>query len=365
MKLALTILFVSLAVTGFSQRQNVYFFKNNGSQVTERDSADYIRIVHEPDSGAVNYKVLEYYKNGKPKLSGESSTVEPLTLEGQLISFYPTGRRAAIENFKNGHTISSYTYYPNGKMQAVREYPDSLATENEFENHLLITYNDTTGKSLINNGEGYYTGYDIQAKDRYNEGKILKGKREGEWKGNYAADKVTITEEYKNGKLISGTSTTADYKKYTYITERSMPDAGKYAGLKGLNDGLTMGVKTIVTTRSVVVSGSQRGSVSAMQMNAPFPRMQTQTPKAGIDAAAEAAENEYSRQQVHGVVKVAFIIDKTGVAKNFIVAQPLSGHNDEMALKMITDLFKNKNDIKPGILYGRPVDTQYVVPVTF
>lgn len=78
-----------LCLNSFAQRQNIYLLKNNGRYVTERDSADYTRIVREPDSGTVLYNVLEYYLDGNPKLIGKSSEVDPIKLEGMTISYYP------------------------------------------------------------------------------------------------------------------------------------------------------------------------------------------------------------------------------------------------------------------------------------
>lgn len=53
--------FLGLVSGTFAQRQNQYFFKNNGVRVAVRDSADYLRIVQEPEPGSKLYKVNEYY----------------------------------------------------------------------------------------------------------------------------------------------------------------------------------------------------------------------------------------------------------------------------------------------------------------
>ena len=49
-----------MATVSFAQRQNVYYLKNNGRYVSIRDSADYVRIVREPDSASVMYNVFEF-----------------------------------------------------------------------------------------------------------------------------------------------------------------------------------------------------------------------------------------------------------------------------------------------------------------
>ena len=51
-----------------AQKRDIHFLKNSGREVKTRDSADYIRIITEPDSGSVLYNIAEVYVNNKPKL---------------------------------------------------------------------------------------------------------------------------------------------------------------------------------------------------------------------------------------------------------------------------------------------------------
>ena len=62
MKYPLIICAALVSTICFAQKQNVYFLKFDGATVNTRDSADFIRLVREPDSGKVNYPILEYYK---------------------------------------------------------------------------------------------------------------------------------------------------------------------------------------------------------------------------------------------------------------------------------------------------------------
>lgn len=59
----------------FAQKQNIYFLKNDGREVKLKDSADFIRIIQEPDSGSTNFKVLEFYPDNSRKFIGEASLV--------------------------------------------------------------------------------------------------------------------------------------------------------------------------------------------------------------------------------------------------------------------------------------------------
>jgi len=77
MKLSFTVIFLLIGGLCLAQKRNVYFLKNDGRYVVTRDSADYIRIVSEPDSGSALYNVAEGYLSGKRKLTGKSSAIDP------------------------------------------------------------------------------------------------------------------------------------------------------------------------------------------------------------------------------------------------------------------------------------------------
>ena len=102
LKISLIIGFIFIATFCFSQEHNDYFLKNNGQYVNKIDSADFIRIVSEPDSGTKLYNVLELYKSRKRKLIGQSSQVDPLNFNGQVIAYFENGNRKSISNFING-----------------------------------------------------------------------------------------------------------------------------------------------------------------------------------------------------------------------------------------------------------------------
>ncbi len=357
---------LNISLLCFAQKQNVYFLKFDGTEVHTRDSADVIRIVREPDSGAVNFKVLEYYKKGQVRLTGESLTVEPLTFEGSAISYYPNGKRMSIEVFDHGVKKTSYTYYPNGKPQAVREYPETMAGANIYKNYTLTTYNDTTGKAQVTNGNGDFAGFEIDMAERYAEGKIVNGKREGVWKGNYPADKISFVEEYHDGNLLTGTCTTAKNKKYTYKAEVVLLNVGNPEGptfnlARSANvipepalimrSEVTTSVMTTTTTRVVGVSAGS-----------PPPSSRASMSSSGGNFGS--APNLINLQE-HGLVLVSFTIDKNGRTTDLRIRKSLNEDLDKTALKIAQDGIRIRTGNKPAILLGRPIDSQYTMPITF
>jgi len=212
-----TCLLVSVEV--FAQKQNVYFLKNDGKQVSTKDSADYIRIVSEPDSGTKWYNVKEYYNNGKPKLVGKTSTTNGSVLQGQCTTFFPTGKRHQVANYANGWLNGDvYSYYPNGQLYAIRNYSDN-------EILAVVACNDSTGKVLLAEKNGYFTDYDQDFKQIKDEGNILNGLKNGKWVGFIILDsnKVTYTETYDKGILVSGHSV-ENGRHYEYTQRETEPE---------------------------------------------------------------------------------------------------------------------------------------------
>jgi TonB family protein len=364
MKPTLIISFLLTASTCLAQKRNVYFFKNGGVEVQTRDSADVIRIVTEPDTGATNFKVLEYYKNGKAKFAGESSTVEPLMLEGSAIFYFPNGKRSAIEQFDHGIKKVSSTYYPNGKPQAIREYPKALADSNKYKNFTVTDYNDTTGKAQVVDGNGDFAGFEIEMNDRYAEGKIVNGKKEGTWKGSYPADKITFIEEYHDGNLLTGTCITAKNKKYTYHTEVILLNVG-------YPEGPTAQLATslhFVPDRSPAVTSEIIGVTRIVGVSrivgVPSPRNSSMSGMSPMGGMAGPPLNS-NNLQGHGTVIISFTIDKSGRTTDLKVRKSLNEDLDRTALRLASDIIRNKTDNKPAILLGRPIETQYTMPITF
>lgn len=236
MKTLFTFVFLIGFVGAFAQKQNVYLYKNDGTEVSSPDSADYMQIVREPDSGSVLYKVFEYYKNRNTKSVGTSSTVHPVTLEESSIGYYSNGKRKTLLNYRKGRlTGKQFYFYPNGHLFQELLY---TADEEQNDNYQIITVADTAGKLWVTNGEGYYKKYNEAFTLIIEEGPVKKGIRDSVWKGTDEALKVTFNEHYHLGNLIEGVSTDSSNKQFKYSAFRIKPLQYK-DGLKSFYTYLT------------------------------------------------------------------------------------------------------------------------------
>jgi TonB family protein len=302
-----------------AQRRNIYFFKDNGTEVKVRDSADFIRVVSEPDSGSKLYNVTEFYLNKKPKLMGRSSEIEILRFEGLAITYYRSGNKQTITTYNNGIKIGdAYEYYPNGKLYIHKQYtPGKIEPHSSFvEKSLIIDCLDSTGKQLVINGNGYYMGYDNKFKDINEEGNLKSGLRDGEWKGGYKTKTASLSfkEVYSNGELLSGESIDESGTVYTYKNRETAPE------FKGGLDAF--------------------GKFLARNIRYP----------------------SYARSRnVQGKVIVGFVVEKDGTLSGIKV---LVNPDDELSMEAMRVLRQSPNWIA-GKQHGKPVRVAYTVPVNF
>lgn len=304
-------------VNAFAQRQNVYFFNKRDQQVTSRDSADYTRIVREPDPGSALYKVMEYYLNGKPKRMATSITIDPIKLEGPCTIYDRNGIRQSVLNYHEGRMANEQVYYyPNGTISEVRNYAEGMNDpKNNFNSAYLITANnDSTGKALVTAGNGHYRS-PVNNDLFMTEGDIKDGLKEGEWKTSVKKDSLILIETYSKGKLITGTGKLANGETYTYTKGEG---SAEFAG----------GVKAFY---------------AFLSKNLKYPTLAYQ-------------------QRVQGRVDVAFIVERNGdLSGVHAVGLP---QNEALTAEAVRVVKLSPKWI-PGILYGRPIRVTYTVPVIF
>ncbi|RFZ92788.1 TonB family protein [Mucilaginibacter conchicola] len=305
-----------LAFAGFAQ-QNVYYLKKNGRYVDIPDSADYTRTINPIDGNPNLYIVTDVYKNGKTKMEAFSTKNSPaVSLEGKCTEYFQSGiiqsRSIYTGNIKGGETSE---YYPNGKLYRTIIYPTDGARDNEIMARFTVVANyDSLGKALVQNGKGFYKGYDWDFKYLNEWGKITDGKRDSTWHGEDKKYGFTFTEEYKDGKLIKGTSV-KDGETFTY-------------------DGVNL--------RAPAFEGGVPAFSQFLSRNLKYP-------------------NEARKNDIYGYVILTFIVEKNGDVSDIRVARSAHPLLDQEAMRIL----KKSPKWLPGLRHGIPVRVQYSVPINF
>jgi hypothetical protein len=224
MKKIVFLIFSSLLILSTSvsaQKQNVYFHKNNGDYLKNADSADFIRMVHEPEKGSKLYPTKEFYTSGMRKSVGYSSQIDPPLYEGSFISFFENGRKKQILSYKKGKiTDTAYNHFPNGKLYTTLYYEQSGDSSIVY----VKSVNDSTGAAMVTDGNGYAVLYDDDFTYVTGKGNVKNGKYDGEWTGELrTTDTLRYKEVYAEGKLLSGTSTDGKGNVYHYTISEEKP----------------------------------------------------------------------------------------------------------------------------------------------
>jgi len=324
--LTFTILFIFCFGIAFAQQNQttkilaVSFIKKDGGYTHARDSAEYIRIISEPDSGSTLFNASELYRNGKQKFLGKSSKRNYLSPEGQCITYYPSGIKKSVQNYKEGKQIGlCYFFYPNGKIYHSREFKESAPVGESVQGDLNFTYlikdcMDSTGKVLVQNGNGHFVGYDDNFKNIEEEGAVKAGKRDSIWTGRDNGLKIQFTEQYTDGKLVSGESTDSGGIKHPYVIRLIEPQ----------------------------YKGGMASLYKYLGSNIIYPE--------------NARKND-----IEGTVMLLFVVKKDGSLKDIKVVRSADKELDAEAVRVLS----RSHGWKPGMYYGIPVNVKYQLPVTF
>lgn len=323
------LLFAAIFEAKAQKKQNVYFLKNSGVEVV-KDSADFVRVITEPDSGETNFGLIEYYMNGKRKTLGKVSAFGPnLIREGVLLSFNKEGKRIEITPYEKGIPKGiSYHYFDNGKMYKQIEYGNFAPLSDQMigksndltslpfnPNAKLIFMADSLGVVYVKEGNGHVKDVKVTAKNVItDEGDYKDGVKDGIWKGSQASPDMSYVETYELGKLITGESTLGD-QKYQYKASSFTPPLYK--------------------------GGIQR-----------FYQYIGSVMKYPSDAA---------RDKITGSVQVGFTVEKDGNIMDVIVKRSAHPALDEEAVRVV----KSSPKWIPATERGIPVRVKYTIPIKF
>lgn len=314
------VLCLFLLNTAFAQKTDtvVYFLNASGYRQQDANGADYIIIISPPDTTLNKnlYLVNAYYPNGKIRYtcSASSKELKPIDpkfpacvkpdLQGQFISFFENGRKMKTANYKDGDLAGDETdYYPNGKIYCTKTHITDIKT---IFNRCI----DSTGKVLVENGNGKWLSYEDEGFKNYFTGDVINGLPEGDWFGK-RNDTINTFEKYKNGELKC---------------------AGEF-------------------------DKSGRKLYTKCDVNPEFP--------GGLDGFYRFLGNNFRypdrarEMNIQGRVIISFIVNESGRPDSFTVAKSVSPEIDQEAIRVLSLSPK----WKPGFYDGKPIPVMYSIPI--
>lgn len=312
MKYLLTLLFFTCCSLAFGQEHNVFFFTKYDTRTPLKDSSYYIRVITPPDSGKIYFKVQDVYTNsGKLKFIGQALDSYADKLQGTCIKYYENGKRKSIQTYEEGKPSGEwYAYYESGILQKVENF-FRPGNKDSIEN-TLITYNDTTGKAIVTNGNGYFEGYENR---NFLKGQYNNGKKDGIWKGICPDGKTIFDQTFDKGRFVSGSTTNNKGKVYNY-------------------------------TRFGEIQPEFEGGMEKLYNL----------------LVKKVTYNEDSKKNMHqGRLFVTFIINYDGSLTDIKILRSIDPFIDKEVMRAL----KKLPDWNPGIQNGIPVRVQFSMPVNF
>ena len=210
-----------------AQTDSILYF-DGYDRITQPNRAAYYRKTEAQDSGKI-FLGTEYWMDGHIKMIGHALDESFLYKIGKFSYYYKNGNKSGegqyysdfeqrVFGFKNKKWE---TWYANGKPR--EEWIYKIADDFSYDESLLMSYWDSTGRQLTVKGIGKYAFTDlVTTKDSLQkitfEGFIKQGRYDSVWRGYYANGRLYSEEIYTAGKLVRGKSFDGAGNVYTYDT---------------------------------------------------------------------------------------------------------------------------------------------------
>ena len=214
MKRILPFLFLILSVHVSAQINMVskkIFLDSLNRECTPENHA-YTRVITNYSQKSVRYVVTDFYKNGRKKMTGCTLDRDVLKKDGEFIYYFKNGAKESVINYsedhKNGKEIS---WYENQSKKAEKQNlwnPKTKTTQT-----LILNFWDENKNQTVVGGNGDYEERENSTTQR---GTLKDGLKQGTWQGNDTLRKISFTDNYDKGILISGVSVDANNIKLSY-----------------------------------------------------------------------------------------------------------------------------------------------------
>lgn len=220
--LALLFLFIPKVCVSQVSRNDKMIYLDSTWNETKKENHKYYRIIKDYHSKLDLYEIKEYYKSGTIRTEGYSKNKDNFAKEGELTLYFENGNKHKLCHYSNKKLIGKeFEWYENGNKKREIEY-----TPNEKESlNKIIQYWNKDNVQMVMDGNG---DYEESSKEFYAAGKLKNGYKNGIWQGWQINPENKYTENYENGKFISGIITDQNNVQtpYTELATKAEPNGG-------------------------------------------------------------------------------------------------------------------------------------------
>ncbi len=198
---------------------------------TTLEDHKYYMIVKDYERKKSEYFITRYYFSGQIECKGNSESKDSFRKKGEIISYYENEIIKSTVFYNDNNPVGKYSYwYENGNKKLEGEFILSKENEETEKSKLkVLNFWDKNNIQTVTNGNG-----DFEDDDNFegmgsflvsvSNGKVKNGFKDGIWIGKNSKRNFTFTENYENGKFISGESIDSNNEKHFYTTIQKMPD---------------------------------------------------------------------------------------------------------------------------------------------
>lgn len=178
------------------------------------ENYSYTRVITNYSQKSVRYVVTDFYKNGRKKMTGATLNRDVLKKDGEFIYYYKNGSKESVVNYSEDHKVGKeLNWYENqAKKFEKQNFWDPKTKKSQT---LILNFWDENKNQTVVDGNGEYEDIDKSVTEK---GVVKNGLKQGIWRGNDTARKITFTNNYDQGNLVSGVSIDENNVKSSYTS---------------------------------------------------------------------------------------------------------------------------------------------------
>ena len=228
-----SILFILLVIisTGLSAQINMVskkIFLDSLNHETTSPNFSYTRVITNYSQKATRYVVTDFYKNGRKKMTGATLDRDILKKDGEFICYYKNGAKESVVNYSEDHKSGKeISWYENQSKKWEKQHFWDPKTK-KFQT-LILNFWDANKNQTVVDGNGEYEETDGSITQK---GVIKDGLKEGIWRGNDNARKISFIDNYNKGILISGISIDEKNVQFSYSSLNEKQNINRGSKLK-------------------------------------------------------------------------------------------------------------------------------------
>ncbi|WP_343696546.1 hypothetical protein [Flavobacterium sp.] len=205
MKKSVIIVFLLLISVNLSAQINMVskkIFLDSLNRETTPENGCYTRVITNYSQKSVRYVVTDFYKNGRKKMTGATLDRDILKKDGEFIYYYKNGAKESVVNYSEDHKSGKeINWYENQSKKSEKQ--NTWDPKTKKSQTLVLNFWNQDKTQTVTDGNGEYEETDGFITQK---GTLKDGLKQGVWQGNDAARKISFTDNYDKGILISGTS---------------------------------------------------------------------------------------------------------------------------------------------------------------